>query len=199
MQSTAENKKWGNLGFGLAILFVVGYSLMLIGSVGTQLAIHDLPCPLCVLQRLSMAMTSIGPMYIIIQTLNGKIDTEKFATGYGLSLIFSIFGMVACVRQLLLHIAPNDPGFGPAVLGIHFYTWSLVTFIVVIAFCGVNLAFAKYLTPTKDASMQKLGDLALKLMFFMVVLMFVLMIFQEGFNFKLPDDPTHYQLFDLFK
>lgn len=198
-KSTTRTTQWSTIGFLLAIIFVLGYSFMLIGSISTQLIIHDLPCPLCVMQRMSMAMTAFGPAFIIVETLKGDINTEKYAQGYGLSLVFSIFGMVSCVRQLLLHIAPNDPGFGPAVLGIHFYTWSLITFIVVVAFCGINLVFAKELTPTPDVNFKGFGNFAIKLIFVMVVIMFILMIFQEGFNFLLPGDPTHYQLFDLFK
>jgi len=198
-KSETRNNQWSSFGFLLAIIFVLGYSLMLVGSVSAQLIIHDLPCPLCVMQRMSMAMTAFGPAYIIVETLKGDINTEKYATGYGLSLVFSIFGMVSSVRQLLLHIAPNDPGFGPSVLGIHFYTWSLLTFIVVVGFVGINLIFAKQLTPTADVNFKKFGDFAVKFIFVMVVVMFILMIFEEGFNFLLPGDPVRYQLFDLFK
>ncbi|WP_125568554.1 disulfide bond formation protein B [Companilactobacillus insicii] len=198
-KSVERSNQWSSIGFLLAIIFVFGYSFMLIGSISAQLIIHDLPCPLCVMQRMSMAMTAFGPAFIIVETLKGDITVDKYARGYGLSLVYSIFGMVSSVRQLLLHIAPKDPGFGPAVLGIHFYTWSLITFIVVVGFCGLNLIFAKDLTPTPDVKFKGLGNFAIKLMFVMVVIMFILMIFQEGFNFLLPGDPTHYQLFDLFK
>lgn len=200
--NNSKTKIESTLGFGLAIIFVLGYCLMLAGSVADQLLTHSLPCPLCTLQRMAMAMTSIGPMWIIIATLKGTINSDTFARGYGLSLVFSMFGIVAAARQVLLHIAPHDPGSGPAVFGIHFYTYSLISFLVIILFCGINLVFIKELTPQAETvphALKVIADIAMKFMFFMVVLMFILMIFEEGFNFLLPGDPVRYQLFDLFK
>ncbi|WP_125982633.1 disulfide bond formation protein B [Loigolactobacillus iwatensis] len=198
-QKAKRNEElWGSLGFWLAIGFVGAYILVLLGSMSAQFINHDLPCPLCVLQRESMIMTAVGPAYIITASLKHELTIEKFARGYGMALVFAVFGMVAAARQTLLHIGPHDPGYGPGFLGVHFYTWSLLTFIVVVVFCGFNLIFAKQLAPGKNLILPIFGNIIVKVMFVLVVVMFIAMIFQEGFNFLLPDDPVKYQLFDLF-
>lgn len=44
----------------------------------------------------------------------------------------------ASTHQILLHIAtPGDPGYGPAVMGLHLYTWAFVTFAIAIALAVV--------------------------------------------------------------
>ena len=48
--------------------------------------------------------------------------------------------MLASGRQVLLHIAPGDPGYGTTLLGLHFYTWSFIAFVALIAFCVLMLS-----------------------------------------------------------
>jgi disulfide bond formation protein DsbB len=45
-------------------------------------------------------------------------------------------------RQVFLHIMPGDTGYGSAFLGLHFYTWSLVTSVVIIVATAVVLAIS---------------------------------------------------------
>ncbi|WEG74209.1 disulfide bond formation protein B [Vagococcus intermedius] len=194
-----ENIKF--LGFWLAVAFIGAYILVISGSMGAQFILGELPCPLCVIQRYSMMLAVVGPIYIIVSTLKGEINIQKFAIGYGMSIIAACVGMISSVRQILLHISPEDPGFGGAFLGIHFYTWSLVTFFIVIVFCAANLIFADKLVPPADEITPFVGvaKLVVWVFFVIVIIAFIAMIFQQGFNFLLPDDPTEYQLFDLFK
>ncbi|MCK7597942.1 hypothetical protein M0G74_11725 [Microbulbifer sp. CAU 1566] len=57
-----------------------------------------------------------------------------------LTALVSSAGMVSSARQVLLHIAHGDPGYGSPFLGLHFYTWALVGFFVLaILLCGLLL------------------------------------------------------------
>lgn len=192
-----ENIKF--LGFWFAVGFVAAYILVLGGSMGAQYMLGEMPCPLCVLQRYSMMLAVIGPIYIIVSSLNHTITTTKFAAAYGLSILASVGGMLYAGRQVALHL--HDDGFGGAFLGLHFYTWSFITFVIVILFAAVNLVFAEKLTPPNDeiTPFVWVAKAVVYVFFAMVIINFISMIFQQGFNFLLPDDPTHYQLFDLFK
>lgn len=194
-----ENGMTGLLGFWMAVAMIVAYIVVLGGSLSAQFLLHELPCPLCVIQRYSMLLAVIGPIYIIISTLKHEITVSKFAAGYGLSIIAAMLGIISSVRQVLLHIAPGDKGYGGAFLGLHFYTWSLITFLIVIVFAAFNMIFAKQLTPTNDMLFGGVAMGIINFFFFLVVVIFVAIIFELGFNFKLPDDPVRYQLFDLFK
>jgi len=61
------------------------------------------------------------------------------ASHYALSILAAMVGAAGSIRQILLHIEPGDPGYGPAILGLHLYTWALVTFVIAIVGCAVML------------------------------------------------------------
>ncbi|EOG2476967.1 TPA: disulfide bond formation protein B [Serratia marcescens] len=73
-----------------------------------------MPCPLCQLQRVGLVAIGLGFM------MNLRWGVRP--SHYGVVLT----GAVA-TRQVLLHVLPGDPGFGSAFLGLHFYTWAVVT------------------------------------------------------------------------
>ena len=80
-----------------------------------QFAYDNLPCPLCLLQRIAFTMMAAGLIY--------NLGFGPRARGYGLILLAAIFGGAVSIRQILLHIAPGDPGYGAPVFGLHDYTW----------------------------------------------------------------------------
>ena len=59
---------------------------------------------------------------------------------YAMVIAAALGGMLASGRQVLLHIAPGDPGYGTTLLGLHFYTWSFIAFVALIAFCVLMLS-----------------------------------------------------------
>lgn len=98
--------------------------LILCGVVGgalyVQFALHETPCPLCLLQRVGMMGVAVGC------ALNLRFGVQpRF---YAVSMFSAIFGGSVSLRQIVLHIKPGDPGFGDPVLGMHLYTWAFVVF-----------------------------------------------------------------------
>ena len=89
-----------------------------------QLALGELPCPLCLLQRIQFAMLAIGPI------LNLRFGPRP--SHYALSLLAAVAGAAFAARQVLLHILPGDPGYGSALLGYHYYTWAFIGFAAAI-------------------------------------------------------------------
>jgi hypothetical protein len=95
---------------------------------------------------------------------------------------------------VLLHIVPPDPGYGEPVMGLHLYTWALITFVVVIVFCGISMIFADALVP-RGVQFGLVSKLTLGLFLLIVAAELVTTFFLEGFNWFLPDDPSGYELF----
>ncbi|MFI2811204.1 MULTISPECIES: disulfide bond formation protein B [Microbulbifer] len=148
-----------------------------------QLLLHELPCPLCLLQRAAFAMAGVGLL------LNLRFGVRPLH--YGIAVLSSLAGLVASGRQVLLHIAPGNPGFGSPFMGLHFYTWALITFFALLAYCGVML-----LTDRVDDRPQPrpLGFLAR-----LAVLAFLAILAVNALSTTLecglgpcPDNPTDY-------
>lgn len=96
-----------------------------------QLAYGELPCPLCMLQRAAFTALAVGPVLTI---RHGPKPWH-----YGLVILAALAGAIVAGRQVLLHIMPGAPGFGSAVLGLHFYTWAFLAFTGALFAVGVML------------------------------------------------------------
>ena len=122
-----------SLGVILNALGLYGIALVLIAAFAAQLMLDELPCPLCLLQRIMFAMLAIGP------TLNVRFGPRP--SHYALSLLAACVGAAVSARQILLHIMPGDPGYGSALLGYHYYTWALIGFAAAIVLIAIVLLF----------------------------------------------------------
>jgi disulfide bond formation protein DsbB len=108
-------------------------ALLLAAAFGAQLLLGELPCPLCLLQRIMFAMLAVGPI------LNIRFGPRP--SHYAMSLLAAVAGAVVSTRQVLLHIMPGDAGYGSALLGYHYYTWALIGFIAAIVLLAAILLF----------------------------------------------------------
>src|ERR1700716_4379872 len=114
-------------------LSLYAVALVLAAAFAAQLLLHELPCPLCLLQRIQFAVLAIGPI------LNVRWGPRP--SHYALSLLAAVAGAVTSTRQVLLHIMPGDAGYGSALLGYHYYTWALIGFAVAIVLIAAMLLF----------------------------------------------------------
>lgn len=113
----------------LALIALIG---VLAGSLHLQFGIGEQPCPLCLIQRSAMIGLAVGPTMNLLWGIKAR--------HYALTILAACVGIAGSTRQILLHIAtPGDPGYGPAVLGLHLYTWAFITFAVAIVGCAVLL------------------------------------------------------------
>ena len=116
----------------LALFALIG---VLAGSLHLQLGVGEQPCPLCLIQRSAMIGLAVGP---IMNLLWGMKPAH-----YALSILAAVVGSAGSVRQILLHIQPGDPGYGPELFGLHLYTWALVTFVIAVVGCSFMLLWNK--------------------------------------------------------
>ena len=103
---------------------------ILTAAMTLQYAKGELPCPLCLLQRVAL----FGVCFGIMQNFRSGFSHQN--TGF--SLLFAILLLIVSVRQSLLDIYPR-PGheyIGSAIFGIHMPVWSII-----IALC-LLIAFA---------------------------------------------------------
>jgi disulfide bond formation protein DsbB len=106
-------------------------ALVLGAAFAAQFMLHELPCPLCLLQRILFALLAIGPI------LNIRFGPRP--SHYAMSLLSAVTGAVASTRQVLLHI--GDTGYGSALLGYHYYSWALIGFVAAIVLLAAILLF----------------------------------------------------------
>jgi disulfide bond formation protein DsbB len=145
----------------------------------------ELPCPLCLLQRAALAAAGLGFL------LNVRFGVRPLH--YGLVVMAALVGAAVAMRQILLHIAPGDPGFGSPLLGLHFYTWAFIAFAGIIFGVAVLLSLPSSMDPAPAT--QQHGRLV-----GMVMLAFALLIaanlvsalLECGFS-QCPDDPAGYE------
>ncbi|MBL6615521.1 MAG: disulfide bond formation protein B [Reyranella sp.] len=102
-----------------------GIAVALLVAFGLQFGLDELPCPLCVLQRVALALCGFGFL------LNLRFGVQPLH--YGLSILAALFGVIAAGRQVLLHIVPGTGAYGSALFGLHLYTWSAILFATIIA------------------------------------------------------------------
>jgi disulfide bond formation protein DsbB len=123
----------------LNVLSLYGVALILAAAFAAQLVLQELPCPLCLLQRVMFALLAVGPI------LNIRFGPRT--SHYAMSLLAAVIGATVSGRQILLHILPGDAGYGTALLGYHYYTWAFIGFGLTIVLLSIILLFERQFTP----------------------------------------------------
>jgi disulfide bond formation protein DsbB len=121
-----------NLAYLLCV--VLGVAGILTAAMVLQYGNHELPCPLCLLERVAM----FGVCFGVLQNFRHRFSYRN--TGY--SLLFAVLLLVISVRQTLLDIYPR-PGhayIGSAIFGIHMPVWSIIIALTLLTAYAVKLA-----------------------------------------------------------
>jgi disulfide bond formation protein DsbB len=113
---------------------VAAIGAALLAAYALQFALGEQPCPLCTLQRVAMVLALVGFV------LNLRFGAQPLH--YAVVLLAAGFGMVVAGRQVMLHVVPGSGEYGSALLGLHLYTWSFLTFAAMVP--GVALLLALY-------------------------------------------------------
>jgi disulfide bond formation protein DsbB len=119
-------------------LFLFSMMLTIAAILTTAIALQyyggEIPCPLCLLQRVAMFGVCYG---VILHFRDGYS-----ARNDGFSLLFALFLMIVSVRQTLLDIYPR-PGhsyIGSAVLGLHMPVWSVIIAVAILLAFAIKFA-----------------------------------------------------------
>lgn len=164
-----------------------GVALVLAAAFAAQILFHELPCPLCLLQRILFALLAVGPI------LNVRFG--PWPSHYALSLLTAVAGAAVSTRQILLHILPGDAGYGSALLGYHYYTWALIGFVVAIVLLAAILLFDRQFDERalQPSPAGALAQTAVRLVIGLTALNVMSTLLECGFG-ACADDPTVYEL-----
>jgi disulfide bond formation protein DsbB len=169
-------------------LGLYGVALVLAAAFAAQLLLNELPCPLCLLQRIQFAMLAVGPI------LNVRFGPRP--SHYALSLLAAAAGAAFAMRQVLSHIMPGDPGYGSALLGYHYYTWAFIGFAVAIVLIATMLLFDRQFGDDGAAPPLEVGAFARTAVWLVIALTamnVVATLLECGFG-ACPDNPVEYEL-----
>jgi disulfide bond formation protein DsbB len=164
-------------------------ALILLLAFAFQFLFRELPCPLCLLQRVAFAALAVGPI------LNVRYGPRP--SHYALSLLAAIAGAGVAMRQVLLHIAPGDAGYGSAVLGYHFYTWAFIFFAAAAGLIAVVMLFDEQFEGSADAPASGIFVKGAVWLVIGVTAANALAVFAECGSQVCPDNPVSYQLLRL--
>src|SRR5258708_28148284 len=128
-------------------------ALVVAVAFGAQLLLHELPCPLCLLQRIAFRVLAVGPIM--------NIRWGPRPSHYALSLLAAVAGAVFSSRQVLLHIMPGDAGYGTALFGNHYYTLALIAFAAAIVLLAAMLLFDRQFEEDGTAQVVAPGAFAI--------------------------------------
>jgi disulfide bond formation protein DsbB len=177
----------------LNALGLLAVCLVLALGFGYQFALYELPCPLCLLQRVGLVAVGFG---LALNVLNGPRPRH-----YAIMLIAAISGGAVSIRQILLHIVPGTGHYGSPVLGLHYYTWAAITFFLIIAGTALMLLFERQYEADGDAEARvnfggrKLPALAFFLILFLAAANMVSAFLECGPG-VCADPPLDYKLIE---
>lgn len=98
--------------------------LVLFLAFAFQLIFKELPCSLCLLQRVGFYGILLG----FLMNLRFGLRTSH----YVIALLSAIFTSFVALRQVALHFIPGSGIYDIPLLGMHLYTWSFIIALVVI-------------------------------------------------------------------
>ncbi|MHB2208431.1 disulfide bond formation protein B [Methylobacterium sp. CM6257] len=132
------NIKGGKLIAKLSNLGLIGLLLVLAAILTAAMVLQygygEIPCALCLLQRVAMFGICFGLIH--------HLQLENGARGVGLALVSAVFLLFISGRQTLIDIYPR-PGHsyvGSAVLGLHMPVWSVLIALSIISALSIQIA-----------------------------------------------------------
>jgi len=118
----------------ILVLMLSVLAAILTAAMVMQYAFGEIPCPLCLLQRVAMFGCCFG---LIVQ-----LRSDNSERGTGIALIFAVLLLVISVRQTLLDLFPRSGHdyVGNAVFGIHLPVWSVIIAVALLLGFAIRLA-----------------------------------------------------------
>lgn len=182
--SSDQSSAQSTLSYWLNLLALLGVCGSLVIAFAYQIVLNEIPCPLCQLQRVALILAGIGMM------LNIRFGPS--AVHYALIIFSALGGMTASTRQVLLHLAPGDSGYGSALVGLHFYTWGLISFLCMLVFSAIMLCIDRnQMQVARQVTARSLTTLVILVFLALIAANTVssVMVCQFG---SCPDNPTTY-------
>lgn len=158
------------------VLFIYILSFVLLGSYIYQFLTHEIPCTFCLLQKLGM----IGIMTALLMNLRFGVKVEH----YGLAILSALLGRMISLKQIGLHVCPEIPQTGTAVLGLDLYIWAFIVFSASMFACAFLTILYGYCKKTiYEPTWGKWEKIAFILTFFVTITNVIAVYFECQFGF----------------
>ena len=162
--------------------------IILLFAFAFQFYLHELPCPLCLLQRAGFLFMAFGFL------LNFRFGFRP--SHYSIVLISGFFTCFVALRQIALHVIPGTGSYGSAIFGLHLYTWSFIGAIFIVIITTLLLGIDRQYQPINTYTRPRAVGHALFLLVTIVIIAnIVSVIFECGFK-TCPDNPIRYELLE---
>lgn len=112
-------------------------SLLLLSVVvfAYQVILHQLPCPLCLLQRLGFLAIAFGFL------LNLRFGLQP--SHYSLILLSALFNSFVALRQITLDTNAEGGYHSATLFGFQLQTWSFIISLIIVVGTAIILGFAR--------------------------------------------------------
>ena len=175
--------------YQLNVVALAVITLILAGAFAEQFYFGELPCPLCLLQRIGLMTAGLGFM------LNLRFGLQPLH--YGVTLIAALVGAATSSRQVLLHIIPDGQGYGMVFFGMNLYTWSFISFVSILLGVGVLLMIGGGVQ-SAERNLGKWPRTVMVLFLLVVMANLVSTLLECGLS-ECPSDPVKYQGLEYIK
>lgn len=182
-----NNKQIFNFLDSLAIL-VLG--LILSGAFAFQILDQELPCALCVMQRMGLYAIGYG---LVLNLLKERTEVH-----YLLVIAASLINSTIALLQVVLHIVPGSGSFGAAIMGMHMYTWNFVISLLFIVYSLIAGLSINGFAVNKLSNKPSVGIKVIIGFFVFTLIANIISAFIECGPHLCPSDPTSYWLIDKF-
>ena len=175
-------EKSANL-FELACVLIV----ILMASL-FQFLLQELPCPLCLLQRVGFVGIAFGFL------LNFRFGLRP--SHYAIVILSALFTGFVALRQVVLHVIPGSGAYGFPFLGLHLYTWVFILSNLVIIGVAFLMSMDRQYTlkPEKnDKRWKAVTHVLFGLLTLLIITNIVSVTMECGFK-ACPDNPTKYEM-----
>jgi disulfide bond formation protein DsbB len=170
-----------------------GIILMLFLAFLFQILLYELPCPLCLLQRVGFLGVAFGFL------LNLRFGARP--SHYAIVLISALYTSFVALRQIGLHIIPGTGAYGSAFLGLHLYTWSFIFSMIVVVITTLILGIDRqYQKPhPSNIRWRYLTNILFAIVTLLAVTNLISVLLECGIGIC-PDNPVRYEfLLDQLK
>lgn len=167
------------------VLEALGVIAVLLLASGFQWYFGELPCPLCLLQRVGLFLVAIGFL------MNMRFGFHP--SHYSMVFLGALYTSFVALRQIALHVLPGTGAYGSPFWGYHLYTWSFVVSVLIMVATAIMLGFDRqYLNPKPQSkSFIRLTHLLFAILVVLVSVNLVSVIMECGVK-RCPENPSHY-------
>ena len=164
---------------------VIGLVSILTMALLLEFVLGELPCPLCLLQRIGFYFMIFGFM------LNLRFGFRP--SHYAIVILSGLFTSFVAMRQIALHIIPGSGAYGEPILGFHLYTWVFIITMIITIMTTLLLSIDRqYNTFIQKKSLTYYSKFLFIIVIVTIIINIVSVFMECGFEFC-PDNPVHFK------